>query len=47
MLTAYDYMTAQIVEEAGIDSILVGDSYKMVFGGEESTVPATLVRNIR
>ena len=42
MLTAYDYATAQAVERAGIDAILVGDSLGMVVLGYESTLPVTM-----
>jgi 3-methyl-2-oxobutanoate hydroxymethyltransferase len=42
MLTAYDYMTAQAVEQAGIDCILVGDSLGMVVLGYPNTLPVTM-----
>ncbi|MFV0531023.1 MAG: 3-methyl-2-oxobutanoate hydroxymethyltransferase [Flavobacteriales bacterium] len=42
MLTAYDFTTAQILDHAGIDIILVGDSASNVFAGNESTLPITL-----
>lgn len=42
MITAYDYATARLVEEAGVPMILVGDSLGMVVLGYESTVSVTL-----
>ena len=42
MLTAYDYPFARIVDEAGIDVILVGDSVGMVVQGLENTLPVTM-----
>lgn len=42
MLTAYDFTMAQIVDQAGIDIILVGDSASNVMAGFETTVPITL-----
>jgi 3-methyl-2-oxobutanoate hydroxymethyltransferase len=42
MMTAYDYPTASMVDQAGIDTILVGDSLGMVVLGYSSTVPVTM-----
>ena len=42
MLTAYDYSIAKIVDEAGTDVILVGDSASNVMAGHETTLPITL-----
>lgn len=42
MLTAYDYPTALAMDEAGVDSILVGDSLGMVVLGYETTLPVTM-----
>lgn len=42
MLTAYDFTTARLIDEAGIPLILVGDSLGMVVLGYESTIPVTM-----
>ena len=42
MLTAYDYSTAKLVDEAGVNSILVGDSLGMVMLGYEDTLSVTM-----
>ena len=42
MLTAYDYSIAKIVDQAGIDVVLVGDSASNVMAGHETTLPITL-----
>jgi 3-methyl-2-oxobutanoate hydroxymethyltransferase len=42
MLTAYDYSMARIVDAAGVDIILVGDSASNVMAGHETTLPITL-----
>jgi 3-methyl-2-oxobutanoate hydroxymethyltransferase len=42
MLTAYDYPSAKLAEESGVDVILVGDSLGMVVLGYDSTVPVTV-----
>ena len=42
MLTAYDFTMARILDNAGIDVILVGDSASNVMAGHETTLPITL-----
>src|SRR5947199_1527241 len=42
MLTAYDFPTAALLDAAGIDAILVGDTLSMVVQGHETTLPVTL-----
>jgi 3-methyl-2-oxobutanoate hydroxymethyltransferase len=41
-LTAYDFLTARLIDQAGVDVILVGDSASMVFAGNDTTVPMTM-----
>lgn len=41
-LTAYDFITARLLDQAGVDIVLVGDSLGMVFQGHETTIPVTL-----
>jgi len=45
-LTAYDYPTARLVDEAGVDVVLVGDSGAMVMLGYENTLPLTLEESL-
>lgn len=42
MLTAYDYLTAQVLDEAGVEVLLVGDSLANVVLGYDSTIPVTM-----
>ncbi len=42
VLTAYDYPMARLLDEAGVDAILVGDSMAMVVQGHDTTLPVTL-----
>ena len=42
MLTAYDYTTAGIIDQAGVDGILVGDSASNVMAGHSDTLPITI-----
>jgi 3-methyl-2-oxobutanoate hydroxymethyltransferase len=42
MVTAYDYALARLVDSAGVEGILVGDSMSMVVQGHDSTLPVTL-----
>lgn len=46
MLTAYDYTSARILDKAGIDILLVGDSASNVMAGHETTLPITLEQMI-
>ena len=46
MVTAYDWPTGRLADEAGVDCVLVGDSVAMVVAGRSSTLPATLEQMI-
>ena len=46
MVTAYDFPSGKLVDAAGVDCVLVGDSVAMVVAGRESTLPATLEQMI-
>jgi 3-methyl-2-oxobutanoate hydroxymethyltransferase len=45
-LTAYDYPTARLMDEAGVDVVLVGDSVAMVALGHDSTLPLTMEESL-
>ena len=42
MLTSYDFTTAGIVDKAGVDAILIGDSASNVMAGNQTTLPITV-----
>lgn len=42
MITAYDYVSARMADEAGVDAVLVGDSLSMVIQGHENTIPCSI-----
>lgn len=46
MLTAYDYLFARLMDEAGVDLLLIGDTLGMVFQGEPTTIPVTMEQMI-
>ena len=46
MLTAYDATFARLLDDVGVDILLVGDSLGMVVQGHETTLPVTLVTRI-
>jgi 3-methyl-2-oxobutanoate hydroxymethyltransferase len=46
MLTSYDFSMAKLVDEAGVDVILVGDSASNVMAGNQTTLPITLEQMI-
>lgn len=46
VLTAYDWLTASILDESGVDALLVGDTLGMVVQGRDSTLPVTLEQMI-
>jgi 3-methyl-2-oxobutanoate hydroxymethyltransferase len=47
VITAYDYHSARLVEQAGVDAILVGDSLGMTMLGHDSTLPVTMDDMVR
>ena len=47
MLTAYDYTTARLMEQSGVDALLVGDSLGMVMLGHKDTLSVTMEDMIR
>ena len=47
MLTAYDYSMAQLIDQAGMDVILVGDSASNVMAGNVTTLPITVVKAVK
>lgn len=47
MLTAYDYLTARILNQTGVEMVLVGDSLAMVLYGEATTLPVTMEEMLR
>ncbi len=46
MITAYDYTTARLVDDSGIDMVLVGDSLGMTMQGYENTIPVTMEESV-
>ena len=46
MLTAYDYSMANVIDQAGVDAILVGDSASNVMVGNRTTLPMTVIQMI-
>src|SRR6476660_8626754 len=46
MVTAYDFPMAKLVDSAGVEGILVGDSMSMVVQGHDSTLPVTLAEMV-
>ena len=46
MLTTYDYLLTRLLEQAGVELLLVGDTLGMIFQGEETTIPVTMEQMI-